>query len=626
MVLHKHAPLCSHGFFRLAKIVASHEQEQRIQLNLFQTPLQHAPKYEALSYEWGTDISDQSVLCDGQELTITTNLAAALTRLRLADGSRCIWIDAICIDQTNLSERSQQVSIMRDIYARADRVLIWIGDEITYLEQAFDIIKAMARLWQIREVARLKARDIRPPLRSTPSSAEKMLLHLRDRPTWDAIFVLFSSTYFQRTWIIQEIAMSTCATVMCGRQQISWKFFHWAASFIGTTTSLLHEAPDTKMFGTIPAIAKIKSMSEQSSGDPLSLYLRFVQASRCSDPRDKVFGLLGLRGSAKISFPRLAESKLPVNYSKSVQQVYQDAAEYIILSQQDLEICYAHSLRSKTIEGLPSWVPDWSVREEGAPAAFLITNYKVRHSLSGKITFGGNAMYVDGYTLDHVNFTTRTMSCETPLPDIKNIILQLCESSGTAIVNSRDSTLAFLDLLLQLHNTKYKNGQSVLEALWRTLIGNTADFEPARPEFVRHFYAVLDTILLRERGIEFDRHRFTSPMKLNSNTLQCLLNDGAAQKLWQSAQDGESGRFFAELVNTIHGRVFFTTSRGYMGFGAMGAKVGDQVCVLGGGYTLFILRKHNDHFEMIGDAYLHGMMEGEVLELGRPTVKRFKIC
>ncbi|TGO54994.1 hypothetical protein BCON_0098g00160 [Botryotinia convoluta] len=626
MVSHQHAPLPSSNFIRLVKIGPRNDEKELIQLSLHQTRLRNAPKYEALSYEWGTQTCDKPVLCDGQELRVKANLAAALERLQLADESRWMWIDAICIDQENILERNQQVTIMRDIYALSDRVLIWIGDDLAYSKQAFETISKFAKLWQTREVTRLQAGDNRPPPRAKPSTAEKSSLVLQDVSLWKSLFTLFSSTYFERTWIIQEIAVSTRSTVVCGTQQMNWKLFHWGASFISTTTSLLHRAPDTRRLATIAAIAGIQSMFKQNEMDCLSDYLRFVQASKCSDPRDKVFGLLGLRCNAEEILPHLAKNMLRVDYTKSVQQVYRDAAAYIIFSQQDLEICYAQPLTLKIVQKLPSWVPDWSVRMEGAPAAFLVTHYKVCNFLPGNIVIDGRSMYVDGLILDSIEFATSTMSSETPLPDIKRIILHLSKLTDLANVDCGEPGLAFLYMINYLGCSTYKNKESVLEALWRTLIGNTANFEPAKPQFMRHFQAVLDTIILRERGIVFDRHDSSHDLALDPDILQKLQNDKISQNLWQSAKEGQSLPFLLELVNTVSGRVFFTTSRGYMGFGAPGAKVEDQFFILGGGWTPFVLRDHKTYYEMIGDSYLHGMMQGETLDLGKPKVTKFKIC
>jgi hypothetical protein len=628
MVLHKHSSLLSPSldFIRLVKIEAGVYQRESIQLSICQIRLRDAPKYEALSYEWGIQMCDKHILCDGQELRVTTNLAVALDNLRLADKSRWMWIDAICIDQTNLSERNQQVSMMRDIYARADMVLLWIGDEIAHSKEAFGLIVKLAKFWQIREVARSQTGDTRPALQLWLSTTEESSLRPQDRNSWDSLFSLFSATYFERTWIIQEIAVSARATVVCGTQKVNWKLFHWAACFINATTYLLDQAPDVQILATIMAISNLQSMRKQNHMDPLWFYLRFVQASKCSDPRDKVFGILGLRYNVDELLPYKARSLLEVNYNKSVQQVYQDVTKYVILSQQNLEICHAQPLTSKMIQGLPSWVPDWSLRMEGAPAAYLITNYKVHSLLPGRIIFNASSMKVDGFFIDSINFTTSTMSCETPLPDIKRIISHLYKRLDVATADCEEPSQVFLDMLPYLFDSIYKNSQSVFEALWRTLIGNTANYEPAKLEFVRHFWAVLDIILLRERGIVFEHHNMSRVMDMDPTIAQRLQCDQVSQNFWQSAQEEDSHPFFSELVNTIHGRVFFTTTRGYMGFGAMGGKVGDQVCILGGGWTPFILRNHRTHFEMIGDSYLHGMMQGEKLDLGKPNVKRFKIC
>ncbi|KAF7943345.1 hypothetical protein EAE96_011272 [Botrytis aclada] len=221
MVFHKHDPLPSPNFIRLVKIGPRSDEKELIELSLHQTRLRNAPKYEALSYEWGTQTCDKPVLCDGSELRVKTNLAAALNRLRLANDTRWMWIDAICIDQENIPERNEQVTMMRDIYALADRVLIWIGDELAYSKQAFETITKFAKLWQKREVIRLQAGDNRPPLRAKPSTAEKLFLVLEDVSLWESLFTLFSSTYFERTWIIQEIAVPTRSTIICGTQELN---------------------------------------------------------------------------------------------------------------------------------------------------------------------------------------------------------------------------------------------------------------------------------------------------------------------------------------------------------------------------------------------------------------------
>lgn len=96
-------------------------------------------RYEALSYVWGKDpfieingkFQDYkcAALCDGHKLLVSANLERALRNLRLEYDSRIIWVDAICINQEDVTERSHQVTLMSAVYGRASRVIAWLGGE-----------------------------------------------------------------------------------------------------------------------------------------------------------------------------------------------------------------------------------------------------------------------------------------------------------------------------------------------------------------------------------------------------------------------------------------------------------------------------------------------------------------
>jgi hypothetical protein len=99
-----------------------------IETTLKVTDVNHAPSFEALSYVWGSPENTVNILCNGTSMTVTPNLGAALQRLRHRFRRRTVWIDALCINQNDLEERAQQVSFMKDIYARARHVVVWLGD------------------------------------------------------------------------------------------------------------------------------------------------------------------------------------------------------------------------------------------------------------------------------------------------------------------------------------------------------------------------------------------------------------------------------------------------------------------------------------------------------------------
>lgn len=119
-----------------------------LQCELFEYSLQDQGKrthlYEALSYTWGGEEKPCSITIKEQKLDITTNLYAALLRLRDRSLERIIWIDAICINQKNLEEQGQQVQLMAMIYSKAHRVLVWLGETADDVEGALESIQGAA--------------------------------------------------------------------------------------------------------------------------------------------------------------------------------------------------------------------------------------------------------------------------------------------------------------------------------------------------------------------------------------------------------------------------------------------------------------------------------------------------
>lgn len=87
-----------------------------------------APTWKALSYTWGSPSDKVLISVNDRPFEVTRNLFSALLRLRYVDRRRTLWIDAICIDQSNLGERSVQVQQMPLIYQSASGVLIWLGE------------------------------------------------------------------------------------------------------------------------------------------------------------------------------------------------------------------------------------------------------------------------------------------------------------------------------------------------------------------------------------------------------------------------------------------------------------------------------------------------------------------
>ncbi|KAK0615092.1 heterokaryon incompatibility, partial [Bombardia bombarda] len=83
--------------------------------------------YDATSYTWGSPEDPPQVECNGLTMKVQRNAFDMLTDLRLCDRPRTVWIDAICINQSDVQERSQQVRMMHQVYERAKCVVVWLG-------------------------------------------------------------------------------------------------------------------------------------------------------------------------------------------------------------------------------------------------------------------------------------------------------------------------------------------------------------------------------------------------------------------------------------------------------------------------------------------------------------------
>jgi len=110
--------------------------------------------YEALSYVWGKPVGTRPIECAGGTLMVTPNCELALRHLRLARRERVLWIDAMCINQASAQEKSVQVPLMGDVYARATRVLVWLGPGNDETGRLCRNIARARRLTELFEAAR----------------------------------------------------------------------------------------------------------------------------------------------------------------------------------------------------------------------------------------------------------------------------------------------------------------------------------------------------------------------------------------------------------------------------------------------------------------------------------------
>ena len=160
---------------------------------------QSLPAYEAISYAWGVPSDTLEISCHGHVVQITRSLCAMLERIRCPDQVRYVWADALCINQKDPQELSQQVSIMRDIYRSAHRVLVWLGHDLQLkAHEAFALCCTIVERWRI------------PPdkpivdgfaeytgMISTANEGELDRFPSVSAKVWDALALLFNLPWFR---------------------------------------------------------------------------------------------------------------------------------------------------------------------------------------------------------------------------------------------------------------------------------------------------------------------------------------------------------------------------------------------------------------------------------------------
>jgi hypothetical protein len=144
--MYRHTPLPEELSIRILYLQPASKRKEVIRCELKAVPLDTPPSYEALSYAWDSENRDVEIRCHDSTLKITPNCAAALRRLRKRDVSRALWIDAICIDQSSVEERNQQVQHMDKVYRKAELVICWLGEGTPATDRAFTQLHSYAKI------------------------------------------------------------------------------------------------------------------------------------------------------------------------------------------------------------------------------------------------------------------------------------------------------------------------------------------------------------------------------------------------------------------------------------------------------------------------------------------------
>lgn len=310
--------------------------------------------YTALSYCWGDPASDEFLRLDSegaqvQSIAITENLHRALLAVWERRGEKQelrIWVDALCINQSDLYERSQQIQMMRQIYSRAEEVLAWIGP-IAGTAPSPAIERSLRKMQMVIP---------RPTLSSDQARSSRSDLMLTSGEEWDVMISFFNKEYWRRVWIIQEITVASTVTMLYGTIEVSWDFLVPVLRSLVKESAHGHEEQGINISG-IGASHLLRFREHWiDTNKPISILqaMTWTTHTKATDPRDKIFALLGLchDGFRIVPVP---------NYKQSLKSIISEMSRLSFSRNRSLDQICLRGADTKPQDSaeIPTWAPNW---------------------------------------------------------------------------------------------------------------------------------------------------------------------------------------------------------------------------------------------------------------------------
>jgi hypothetical protein len=666
---------------RLLEIISADSDDGPVRCLLRTVSLNDKPTYCALSYVWGDPTktariliaaeSTTGILSEERAIGVTTNLEAALRhvhpkwaahrRVGNSISSFRLWADAVCINQKDTKERELQVQIMRSIYKSADLVLAWLGEQDFTL--AFDGINAIASEMEKfmanpdeGDFSELKWMKRHPTLfEGNPAgSSGRYLLY----PTWKSIHGLFDSPYWSRVWIFQEIVLANELLFVTAGSLIEWRKLEVVGYHMQRLQRRLQQVASTRpewvseaswMCLTTKTVAWdrvllpewvrsstwFKHLDDQQppaaedavawKWDCWRCILACSVRLKATDPRDYVYGLLGVSGI-----------DIAPDYSgaKSLGDVYREYLGRWLRDHRQrpsgpvmssnyplLFLAYAGTGRCEVTQGIPTWVSNFALpRGTRATTVASVDGKAADRGVFGAgndayPTIQGSSLLVQGLRVESVVRTSEASILKTPSD---GRLLEYMASFVSRYPTYISGIPSFQAFLRSIHHDPLSrvDREAILGAL------NFAAYLLLKCKGPHSFEDTMSLLGIRHQdGIKafdnwFDRNFFPgTPLEyfgIHGSILSILLRGTA----------GESTAAWSSVAMAFMDHSdwrFFETESGYLGLGPDAIEPGDILYVLKDSNVPVILRcvtttNGQSYFSHVGTVLVVGLMDGEAVE------------
>jgi Heterokaryon incompatibility protein (HET) len=660
-------PLPDARSFRLLRILKSQHAFDQPCFELSTFPLDIAPQYYALSYNWGSpfpkrdEVDDKAldwdnlhklIYCNNLPYFTGQNLYDALSEISRECPEIYLWVDSICISQNDLEEKNNQVSLMGNIFASAENVFCWLGREDAYSLRATQLIKLLSQI-----VYRMGATDggLRSTLQldvegalvvSMMNEIANGLFPIETPPPslahWQDWAVFCQRRYFSRLWIVQELGLAKTPILICGIHRFSWVELQlvslytsvgtWVAHFMrkyGLLYNGLRPAQDPGMMLSASLRSWQLEDFKRTLREQLSLtadsqvpYLILMESlARTSefgvtDPHDRIYALLGL---ARLRSRQPDAISIKPQYASAVDLLYLEVTKISIENLPILmSLAIVEDRTMRRTHTLPSWVPDFNLQQMRANDSTSFPMFRAGISCTGPNMqcriIEETRLTLHGVFIDKIAGYTETSGAGFHLYTM-------------AMLNSMVELVLALPLIYQ------PTGQDRLEAFWRTLVWDTDRYIDGRatattgeffPQWLAMAFvdpfdhdwnlqqvdALKELLLTLVRSSSFaDEYLSQRPLRELQNGEVLVADQTTVEEIARQAQS-----FLRHCQ--WQSRKLVRTSYNFLGTALPSAAIGDQVWILKDARLPVVLRPvgGTNFYEFVGEAYIHGISFGETLE------------
>jgi hypothetical protein len=543
--------------FRIFELAPGTEDDA-LKGELVVVDLNSSGPYDALSHHWDCRLSTDEISLSNGSFKVSKSIAGALRHLRYTHTSRRLWIDSICIDQINKKEKDAQVKIMGEIYRCATSTRVWLGEASHCSGRAFSAIEMLAA-------------GVEGPTSKVSSS--QWWAHLRESGVLGlsaaeraALISLVNRGWFDRTWVLQEVALARMVVVHCGRFSCDWQLLE-------KLVYVIHYSIGFLALGLQP-LNRLTSFAEiirpfQGKTQTLWDLLESTHCHDTSNPLDKVYALLGLASDAE-DFLHL------VDYDKHPETLFSEVFAHYLSAERPGILNTAGDAAWHVHKTMPTWAKDWCMSHSSSNFFRSGRNHE-KFALDGlrpTVSDDGKILRIRGFVVDQVSF-------------IRGSAISIYHRTSCRYLR-RWETVA-------LEHEKYPTGQASIDAFVQTLVAG-ASHDLSMFENSHDFVAAL--------------YRWLRDGSIKRNQTEWSDTDIILYRFWQN------------MAMVCHDKTFFKTHSGFIGLGSFFLRPGDLIVELQNGTTPFAIRPAaNGCYTLVGDAYMHGIMEGPVEIAGRKILE-----